>query len=252
MVTECGRVLVTRPAGQADSLLARLEQAGYSASHQPLLALAPLAELAPSLRQRVLDLDLYAHVIFISGNAVRYGLSIIDDYWPQLPTGINWYAIGGTTARLLAERGLVATEPGAQMNSEGLLAVPALQQVVDQRVLIVKGQGGRELLQSELTARGARVDELACYSRACPPLEQGALARTISEGGIETVLISSGEGLQNMLTLLSGEETTKFRDVRLVVPSLRVEKLAREAGFTQIDTAANASDEAMMAALQGR
>jgi uroporphyrinogen-III synthase len=64
------------------------------------------------------------------------------------------------------------------------------------------------------------------------------------------ILISSGEGLHNLLALLSTEETTKFKDTGLAVPSLRVEKMAREAGFSQVFRTANASDEAVLEFLQ--
>ena len=243
-------VLVTRPAGQAGPLCAALRELGFVAHHQPLLELEPLAELAPQARQHLLDLDRYRHVIFISANAVRFGLARIDDYWPQLPTGINWYAIGGSTASLLADRGLKAITPGAEMSSEGLLAVPELARVEGERVLIVKGEGGRETLREALAARGAGVDELACYRRRRPRLAPGQLAASLSDWGIQLILISSGEGLHNLLALLSKEESTKFRNTSLVVPSLRVEKLAREAGFTQVARTANASDEAVLAFLQ--
>jgi uroporphyrinogen-III synthase len=135
------------------------------------------------------------------------------------------------------------------MSTAGLLALPGLQAVEGERLLIVKGEGGREALQSELQNRGAAVETLACYRRLCPALEPPELARRLDSWGIEVVLISSGEGLANMLALLSTEETTKFRDMRLVVPSARVESLARQAGFSQVVTAANASDGAMMTAL---
>lgn len=243
-------VLVTRPAGQAGPLCTALRELGFVVHHQPLLELEPLAELAPQARQHLLDLDLYTHVIFISANAVRFGLARIDDYWPQLPAGINWYAIGGSTASLLAKRGLRAITPGAEMSSEGLLAVPELAQVEGERVLIVKGEGGRETLREALAARGARVDELACYRRRRPALAPGRLAANLEDWGIQLILISSGEGLLNLLALLSEEESTKFKNIGLVVPSLRVEKMAREAGFTQVLRAVNASDEAVLEHLQ--
>ena len=155
-------VLVTRPAGQAQGLLDALCAAGFGPVHHfPMLVLEPLEQLAPEQHQHLLDLDLYQHVIFISANAVRFGLERVDEYWPQLPIGINWYAIGDTTARLLQERGLEAITPGETMSSEGLLSRPELQSVEGQRVLIFKGQGGRETLRKTLVQRGARVDELA-------------------------------------------------------------------------------------------
>lgn len=230
--------------------MALLRDAGYQPSHQPLLELEALPQLPPAQCRHVLDLDRYQHVIFISANAVRMGLACIDDYWPQLPMGIRWYAIGGTTAALLQERGLSPVTPGEAMTSEGLLAVPELASVAGERVLIVKGEGGRDALRTALIGRGAVVDELACYRRRCPELAPGTLAARLKSAQVEVILLSSGEGLQNLLTLLSREETTKFRHICLVVPSPRVAALAREAGFEQVCVAANASDAAMLAALQ--
>ncbi len=112
-----------------------------------------------------------------------------------------------------------ALTPGAEMTSEGLLASAAAAQVAGQRVLIIKGEGGRATLAAELGRRGARVDELACYRRAPPVLAPGELAQKLSRWGIDLVMISSGEGLDNMLGLLSPAETTKFRYITLLVPS---------------------------------
>ena len=243
-------VLVTRPEGQGQALCAGLEELGFIVHRQPLLNLEPLDPLPARTRQCLLDLDSYQHIIFISANAVRFGLACIDDYWPQLPVGLNWYAIGDSTAALLAERGLNAITPGSAMSSEGVLALPELARVDGERVLIVKGEGGREALRKNLSERGARVDELACYRRSCPVLSPGQLAANLEDWGVQLILISSGEGFQNLLALLSTEENTKFRDIGLVVPSLRVEKMAREAGFTQVSRTLNASDEAVLEFLQ--
>jgi len=243
-------VLVTRPAGQAQPLLAALRADGIAALHQPLLEVSPLPELPPRMRRCVLDLDLYQHVIFVSANAARFGLDCIDDYWPQLPAGVTWYAVGGATAASLEQRGLRPLTPATSVDSEGLLALPELARVAGQRVLIVKGEGGRGTLARVLAERGARVDELACYRRACPELPAGALASMLEEAAVGAVMISSGEGLQNMLALLSTEETTKFRDIGLIVPSPRVAALARDAGFSRVVTAENASDAAMLRALR--
>ena len=243
-------VLVTRPAGQAAPLLDALTAAGFRAHHQPLLALAPLEELSAQSRQALQELDRYQHVIFISVNAVRFGLECIDDYWPQLPVGLHWYAVGSSTASLLAQRGLNPITPEKNMSSEGLLALPGLQSVSRSRVLIVKGLGGRSTLRDGLLGRGARVDELACYRRYCPALAPGELAQRLLQWDIRAIALSSGDGLSNLLTLLSAEESTKFRDIVLIVPSRRVEQFAREAGFGRVVVAANASDDAVLAALQ--
>jgi uroporphyrinogen-III synthase len=136
------------------------------------------------------------------------------------------------------------------MSSEGLLALPYLRNVEGQRVLIIKGEGGRDALRTELSQRGALVDELACYRRRVPDVPEGALAQQITQWEIDVIMLSSGESLANLLLLLSPAETTKFKPVGLVVPSERVADMARQAGFEHIVTAANASDTAMLRALQ--
>ena len=242
-------ILVTRPAGQAQALCAAITAKGYSVHCLPMLQVLPLAKLAPRQQQYVMDLDNYQHLIFVSANAVRFGMECIGSYWPQLPVGPNWYAVGDGTARLLLPFGVEAYTPGSAMSSEGLLALPQLQQVQGARVLIVKGEGGRQTLAEELGRRGARVDELACYRRAAPDLAPQELALKLVQWDIDLVMISSGEGLCNMLALLSPAETTNFSHITLLVPSKRVADMAHAAGFEQVITAENASDSAMLRAL---
>lgn len=243
-------VLVTRPAGQGAALAQALERRGLRAVQQPLLELHALPELPATRRRLVLELDQYQHVVFISSNAVRFGMDLVQDFWPQLPVGINWYAVGAATAAQLERFGVEALTPGIDMTSEGLLRLPQLQQLTGQRLLIVKGEGGRTLLREELRRRGARVDQLACYTRGCPRLASGALATRLADAHVELVMISSGEGLANMLALLSPQETTKLQQMSLLVPSARVAQAAEAAGFERVLVARNASDEAMLDALE--
>lgn len=244
------RVLVTRPPGQADELCAAVAAAGFPVRHLPLLELRPNEELPAGQRQLLLDLDRCQHVIFVSTNAVRYGMGWIESFWPQLPQGIHWLAVGDATARLLASFGVRAQAPGREMTSEGLLALPVLQQVAGQRVLLVKGEGGRDAITTALSHRGARVDQLVCYRRVRPLLAEGELAEKLLHWRIGLIMISSGEGLANMLALLSPEETSKFIGTTMLVPSARVAQMARAAGFSHVLTAENASDSAMLSALQ--
>lgn len=245
-------VLVTRPAAQSAPLCTALRDAGYRPHSLPLLDLEPISELPPRQRQLLLDLDQFQHLIFISGNAVRFGMARVEDFWPQLPACLSWYGIGGVTAAALADYGVIALQPAGDMTSEALLRLPELQAVSGQRVLIFKGEGGRDTLRRELLARGATVEELVCYRRLCPPMRPGALAAQLEQWQVGTILLSSGEGLANMLRLLSPEETLKLRDISMLVPSARVARQAESAGFTRVAVAENASDAAMLRALAGQ
>lgn len=243
-------VLVTRPEGQGGPLCERLRGEGWPVAQLPLLTLEAIEPLPASQRQLVLDLDLYQHVIFISANAVRFGMAVIDNYWPQLPLGLHWYAVGDSTARALRTHGVEAETPGRDMTSEGLLRLPGLGDLREQRVLLVKGEGGRNTLAETLTHRGARVDALRCYRRGPPDWPPGALLETLDARGIEVLLISSGEGLANLLALPGVAESSKLENMTLVLPSERVAEAAVAAGLRHCVVADNASDEAMFEALR--
>lgn len=244
-------VLVTRPEGiAADGLVEKVAAAGFGVCKQPLLALHGLDSLDSRVRQMAVDLDLYRHVIFISANAVGFGLPEFEKFWPQFPVGIVWYAIGSATASQLESVGIDAQTPSQSMDSEGLLDLDSLQNVTGQRVLIVKGIGGRDTIAQKLTARGALVDEFACYERRLPVLQKGELANKLAQQKVAVVLLSSGEGLANLQLLLSPTETSNFTHLCLIVPSQRVARMAREAGFETIVIAQNASDAAMLHALE--
>ncbi|MEM1154539.1 MAG: uroporphyrinogen-III synthase [Pseudomonadota bacterium] len=242
-------VLVTRPDGQEGSLFSAVAAMGHRVHHFALLRIEPLLQLTPAAKASVQDLERYRHVIFISSNAVRFGMDWIESYWPQLPGDLNWYAVGKSTARDLESYGIKAETPSSDMSSEGLLALPQLAEIHGQRVLIVKGVGGRQTLSQMLVARGAVVHELACYRREVPAQENGYLAQRLNAWDTDLVMITSGEGLRNMLSLLSPAETSKFSAVTLLVPSARVAEMARQSGFSRVIVAENASDEAMLQAL---
>jgi uroporphyrinogen-III synthase len=243
-------VLVTRPLGAAAPLCEALSSLGYTAHQQALLELHALAANTPEIETCIDSLQHYQHLIFISGNAVHFGMQAILARKKRLPQGMNVYAIGLATAKSLEGFGLSVIDAAPEMTSESLLELESLQQVEGQKILIIKGEGGRTTLRDTLSARGAEINELACYERKCPQLSPGDLAVKIAQWNIDVVLLSSGEGFCNMLTLLSPDETINLYAKPLIVPSARVALMARNAGFTAVHEAKNATNSAMLEAVE--
>lgn len=251
-------ILVTRPEGQAQGLLRAIGEAGGSACHYPVLAITPLdtaleAARAQTCKELMMNLDHFQHVIFISGNAVYYGLEWINEYWPQLPVGIQWYGIGKTTSAALLRAGVPvdSAEPDQDysMNSEALLRHPALAEIVHDRVLIVRGVGGREYLQQQLSERGARVSYAECYRRAKVGRPSGELAAFIDQRAIDVCCVNSGDSLDFYCELIGDNQLGRFRHIVMLVPGQRVAQMARARGFQHIIQARNASDESVLTAL---
>ncbi|RDE18191.1 uroporphyrinogen-III synthase [Motiliproteus coralliicola] len=245
------RILVTRPAHQADPLCRRLQQLGAEPIRFPLLKIAetdPSAPHYPLLKQQFLDLDNYQAVIFVSANAARLGYDWIDQYWPQLPIRIDWLAVGSATADCLSKLGIQPSSGDGRMDSETLLQLPQLQQVQGQRILICRGSGGRELLAETLRGRGAQVDLAELYRREIPEYDATEIESIIYKSSASAMLVSSGEALSNLINLTQphGGGVGQLAETPLVVPSQRVAELAKQNKFNHIRVAANATDDAMI------
>jgi uroporphyrinogen-III synthase len=122
--------------------------------------------------------------------------------------------------------------PEEQFDSEGLLAHPALQNVNGLSVLIVRGEGGRPLLGETLQQRGAQVDYLAAYQRCLPEVDQhNLLFEALQNNRLDIILISSGEALQNLLSLTGKAQLDKLLDIQLAVTHPRQAEKAKALGF---------------------
>lgn len=262
-------VLLTRPEGQGDDLLDALKAQQINAIHYPVMCISELdqqyfAVQRQHCKQQLMELDSFQHIIFISTNAVSYGMDAIEEYWPQLPIGIIWHAIGKATQVALGRRDApVAVDSGLNsgtdsnvdsralaMNSEALLESPQLQDIKGQKVLIVRGVGGRDYLQMQLESRGAYVQYAECYQRARANKPVGELATVIRSQAPDAVFIYSGESLQHFQALCGGDCLPTALPCPLVVPGQRVAALAGEQGYQHVIVADNAGAPAMIAAVK--
>lgn len=244
-------ILVTRPAHQAAALCALIEAAGGRALRLPVLEIRPAAD--PAAVQdglaRLLRPGGYDLAIFVSANAVLYTLQALAPRpWPQ-HTAIA--AVGAATARALERHGLsVAYCPEAEFTSEALLELPALQHIEGRRVLILRGDGGREHLRAVLTARGAEADYLEVYRRVQPDTDPAPWLTRWQAGEIAAVLISSNESLRKLLAIIGTLGMPLLRGTPLIVGNARTRELARELGLDgTVVVAADTTDAALVSAL---
>nr|VFK37482.1 MAG: uroporphyrinogen-III synthase [Candidatus Kentron sp. SD]VFK42239.1 MAG: uroporphyrinogen-III synthase [Candidatus Kentron sp. SD]VFK79678.1 MAG: uroporphyrinogen-III synthase [Candidatus Kentron sp. SD] len=241
-------VWVTRPIGQANTLARYIEEEGGHAISLPLIAIADMDDRGPilALMDRLNDFDL---AIFVSANAVRKGIDYIGGT-KNWPIDIRIATIGKATAKALEEIGLFCTfEPAPPYNSESLLALPELQAEImaDKPVIIFRGVGGRALLGETLAARGARVEYAEVYRRSLPPWVGTA---SIPWDRIEVIVLTSGEGIQNLFAIANNQEQERLRRTPLVVIGERMARLVERFGDLRSPIiASNASDAAILDAL---
>lgn len=229
-------VLVTRPQPQCGVLCAEIERQGGLAVPLPAIVIRPLEGAT------VEHADL---VVFLSVHAVEHGARLV-----QPRTGARIAAIGRATAAALEAADLRADiVPTAGFDSEALLAHPALEGARLQRIVIVRGEGGRELLRETLASRGALVETREVYRRERPEIDSAALERIESlwaDAGVDVVSLTSVQTLEHLQDMLSPRGRELLRDTVLLVASRRIMEAARAAGLKGDGVIAPGADDAAM------
>jgi len=245
------RLLLTRPAEDCAALAQTLAAQGIASHCMPLLAIETLDE-TPEQRSTFAELQRYCAVIVVSKPAARIGLQRLAQHGAPTPY-LPWYSVGAATAAVLAEQGLCVHFPDSGDDSEALLALPALQQAIaatsTPRVLILRGEGGRELLAERLRGQGVTVDYLPLYRRVLPHYAPGELSRQVRAERLNGLVVSSGQGFEHLLQL-AGDDWPALARLPLFVPSPRVAEQAHAAGAQIVVDCRGASAAALQAALE--
>ena len=234
-------ILVTRPAHQAGQLAEKIHLAGGHPVLFPVLEIQDTAN--PNLLlDLIARLDEFDLAIFISPNAVNKAMSRISAT-RTLPANLKVAAVGQGTSRALAhfEIDRVITPP-QHFDSEALLEMAELREVADKRVVIFRGDGGRELLGDTLRKRGALVEYVECYRRVKPEVDVTALLRMAASHGLDAITITSSEGLRNLCEMVGHTEQAWFKGAPLFVPHERIAQTAKTMGFTHVILAAPGDD----------
>ncbi len=234
-------ILVTRPAHQAAGLCTLIESRNGLALRFPALEIQPAAD---QLTAATLLRQASGIVIFVSPNAVKHGLRLMQGN--ALSAQLTLGAVGKATAKALQEAGYkVDLMPSERFDSEGLLALPDLQQISGKEIVIVRGVGGRPLLGDSLQERGAEVVYAEVYRRVCPDAAPSSLLRRWEED-VHLVIATSIEILMNLRRMLGSNGWSRLQRTPLLVISERMLQKAEVLGFETILRAKDASDLAVV------
>jgi uroporphyrinogen-III synthase len=217
-------VLVTRPEDRARELTRAIRQAGGNVVSFPVLEIETRDRTILDEEQAALPAPDIA--IFVSGNAVRFGL----EYVPE--GGARIAAIGPTTRSAIEAAGrTVDIYPNNGFDSEHLLRAAELLEVKGKVIRIIRADSGRELLATTLRARGARVDYLSAYRRLPSrhsDRELDELERAWRAGEIHYVTIMSVASFDSLWSVLPDYCRAALPATPLVTPSERVIQTASE------------------------
>jgi uroporphyrinogen-III synthase len=227
------KILVTRPANQAEKLCKLIEENGGIPIRLPTLEIIP-PKISPCFpNQEEIDI-----AIFTSVNAVLYSKIFLTEIKPTLQLA----AVGKQTAQVLEKYGEIL-HPPQDFTSEGLLKMQLFQEVTNKRIALFSGVGGRETLFETLQQRGAVVQKIEVYQRIIPTLE---IPSDLEK--IDYIVASSGETLENLFIMLG--DAAWLRDKPWVLMSERLAKVAKTRGIsTSCVIAPQADDSGLLNAL---
>lgn len=238
------RILVTRPAHQAEKLYTLIEQNNGVPICLPTIEIVPLILEKIELEQSLANSDWF---IFTSTNAVRCYCSQLDNAKMRQLKIKSCLAIGQATAKALITVGLnVDLMPEHGYNSEALLELAELQNVSQKNVVIIRGENGRETLAETLKKRGANVVYQNVYKRKIPEIDCTQISQLILQKQLNFITITSGEAIQNLVTMLPETQHDLLKKIPLIVVSERIQTIAKNLGFETIALAQMPSDDAIL------
>ncbi|WP_415721095.1 uroporphyrinogen-III synthase [Photobacterium ganghwense] len=235
-------ILITRPAPDGEQLAQQLNAAGIAALSQPLLDIQPGPTLSclPAQLQQLENGDFLIAVSVHAANLAHNYLMSVGVSWPK---NVHYIAVGHKTAAALKTyTGQAVHTPSARCDSEGLLALPILTQVSGRRVLILRGNGGRELIYQHLQQHGAAVNYSETYQRNWLSLDGHALCQQWQNAGVNSLVVTSGEQLAFLASLVPDNAKAWFYQCQLFVPSQRIADQAHQLGFRLISNVGSAAN----------
>lgn len=239
--------MVTRPAGQATHLAEQLYELGAHPVLFPVLAIEAVTDTTPIL-DAAIRLDQYDWAVFVSPNAVDNALAMIlaNRAWPVT---VRAATVGHSSEQALVKHGIGnVVAPQERFDSEALLALPEFADVSGKRVVIFRGDGGRDLFGDTLKARGAWVDHVTCYRRGKPDLDPAPLLKLWSDAKLDAMTVTSSEGLRNLYEMVGKLGQGWLKRTPTFVPHARIAEQARSLGLHEV-VQTGPADAGLMAGL---
>ncbi len=238
-------VLVTRPGEQGQALCQQLALKGIEAIHHPLITMQA-GENVSSLASILKRADI---IIAVSQHAAEYAHHVLTDLQTQWPQSAIYLAVGQKSAQFLSKRSQQKVDYPEISDSEHLLQMPQLAHVSQQTVVILRGNGGRELIFDTLVDRGAKVEYCEVYKRENLAFHSEIVVPFWQDKQIKQLIITSS----GQLNFFVEQITPQYRDwifsLELFVPSERIAIEARRVGFHNVVNTGSASNQELLATL---
>jgi uroporphyrinogen-III synthase len=259
-------IVITRPSGQgrqlSEALQTSLIKSGVAAESFPRIISLPLLTIVPKhedglCHQMIQALQSADLAIFVSPNAIECVMRLLAKPWQDLanqliPIGV----MGGSSMAALKNHGIgteraptpvILPQDNAHWDSEGLwLELQTLQwNWSNKKVLIFKGEGGRDWLAETLKNAGAQVEAISVYKRVPLAFDNPAWNDIHNMDFAQSLwLLTSSEAVRYL-----GQASLKLGLSTAICPHQNIADAAKQVGFGKVLTC-EPGDDALIAASQ--
>lgn len=216
-------LLNTRPKNQAASLSNWAKSQGAEIIECPAITIAPLSP------ETALDHNIDIGIV-VSPQAALLALKALAGLSQQ----VKILTIGKKTTQLLTQKGIAIQSSAPMENSESLLTLPILEQIKGKRILLFKGEGGRQLLKDQLERRGAEVIERNLYQRNCPTSLPIHCQKLLKKGQKFIILGTSQTSVRHLYELFTGKAKAALEQALWLVLSERIATILYERGIDTV------------------
>ena len=259
-------IIVTRPSGQARQLIELLTHAIDNSGvakrslpeivSLPLLTIVPKADavLADHIASVLKDADL---AIFVSPNAIESVMRLLERDWQAfskkvIPIGV----MGGSSRLALQNHGIgneekptpiIIPQHNTQWDSEGLWHELQAQgwDWKNKKVVIFKGEGGREWLADTLKEAGASVVAISCYTRIPLDIDNPAWQAIHDMDFSKSLwILTSSEAVRYLGSVIKDQFTRDLSAASALCPHHNIADAAETIGFGEVFTI-ESGDEAL-------
>jgi len=228
------KILVTRARAQASGLLERIRDRGGEAIEFPSIEIIKETDLT-ALYSAFANIRDYSWIIFTSVNAV-------DIFFEELRKrqldirqlqGIKIGAIGPATFDQLTNRGLLVDLVPEEYRAEGIIAELKSRIKAEERILLPRAKGSREILPESLREMGAIVDEIYLYQSEPASYINPARLEEIRKGQVDYITFTSSSTVTNFIKIIGKDNIKNFNDqVKVACIGPITAGTALEHGFT--------------------
>ncbi|MGR6980008.1 uroporphyrinogen-III synthase [Testudinibacter sp. P27/CKL/0425] len=242
-------ILVTRPEPNGEALCKLLNQQGFATLYAPLFGIDKGGDLN-QLPQRLQQLQSGDYVFAVSKNAIQYADQVLRNVGLHWRADLHYFTVGRRSAEYLSAVAEQAVQyPYPQENSEGLLALPQMQQLENKTILILRGNGGRDLFRQQTAAKGANLEILECYQRIPKEYDNIQQISIWKRAGIDTIVVTSNEILRYLVEFVPKNDHNWLTQCHLIAISPRIAHLAKEYGWEKVTQTARADNASILETL---